>query len=82
MPGETHVPDEYICWGLSEAELCYLWLSKVDFTVLACQSAMCLQTKETQISYIEGTEPSRGIFLLSYIRRSGFEKAKMFERGQ
>lgn len=42
MPGETHVPDEYICWGLREAELCYLWLSKVDFTVLACQSAMCL----------------------------------------
>lgn len=26
-------------------------------------------------------EPSRGIFLLSYIRRSGFEKAKFLKEG-
>lgn len=33
MPGETHVPDEYTCWGVGEAELCYLWLSQADFSL-------------------------------------------------
>jgi len=56
MPGETHVPHEYTCWGLKDAELCYLWLSQADFTVSAYQSTKspsCVsQTEKIQISYI------------------------------